>query len=278
LGKCSSPFSVLSGAPQGSTHGPLLFNIFVNDLSAIIKHSKFLLFADDLKLYRNTKSVEDCKAVQADIYSVQHWCAENNMGLNTQKRSIIYFTRKTNSVHFNYYVSNEIVLRSDCIKYLGVMLHSKLYFYHHVDFVYSQALRTLGLIRYVTYIFSSLDCLVVLYNSIIRSKLEYSSVVWINLSLTDSNKIETLQRKFANICYLLFQAYFLRNYNSILNSLNFRTLHSRRRHLDYLFLINVFKINCPSILDSVGFRVSTRQIREFSIFSVSSALKHSPSA
>jgi hypothetical protein len=55
LRKCSSPFSVLSGAPQGSTLGPLLFNIFVNDLSAIIKHSKFLLFADDLKIYRNTK-------------------------------------------------------------------------------------------------------------------------------------------------------------------------------------------------------------------------------
>jgi hypothetical protein len=55
LGKVSSPFSVLSGAPQGSTLGPLLFNIFVNDLSAIIKHYTFLLFADDLKIYRNIK-------------------------------------------------------------------------------------------------------------------------------------------------------------------------------------------------------------------------------
>jgi hypothetical protein len=139
----------------------------------------------------------------------------------------------------------------------------------------------LGLIRYVTYNFSSLDCLLVLYNSLIWSKLEYASVVWNNLSLTDSNKIENIKRIFANLCYfLLFQAYFLRNYNSILNSLNFRTLNSRRRHLDALFLINVFKgkINCPSILDSVGIRVPTRQIREFSTFSVSNALKHSPSA
>jgi hypothetical protein len=96
----------------------------------------------------------------------------------------------------------------------------------------------------------------------------------------DSNKIENIQRKFANFCYYRFlQADFLRNYNSVLNSLNFRTLHSRR-HLDALFLINVFKgkINCRSILDSVGIRVPTRQIREFSTFSVSSALKYSPSA
>jgi hypothetical protein len=89
---------------------------------------------------------------------------------------------------------------------------------------------------------------------------------WNNLSMTDSNKIEHIQRKFANLCYYrFFQADILRSYNSILNSLNFRTLHSRRRHLDALFLINVFKgkINCPSILDIVAIRVPTRQIREF---------------
>jgi hypothetical protein len=155
-------------------------------------------------MYRNIRSVEDCKAPQADIYSVQHWCAENHMELNIQKTGIIYFTRKTNSVHFNYNVSNEIILRSDCIKDLGVMLDSKLYFHRHVDFVHSQTLRTLGLLRYVTYNFSSLDCLVVLYNSLIRSKLEYASVVWNNISLTDSNKIENIQRKFANLCYYRF--------------------------------------------------------------------------
>jgi hypothetical protein len=99
------------------------------------------------------------------------------MELNIQKRRIVYFTRKTNSVHFNYYVSNEIILRSDYIKVLGVMLDSNLHFHRHVDFVHSQALRTLGLIYYVTYNFSSLDCLVVLYNSLIGSKLECASVL-----------------------------------------------------------------------------------------------------
>jgi hypothetical protein len=51
LGKYSSPFSLLSGVPQGFTLGPLLFNIFINDLSAKINHTKCLLFADDLKIF-----------------------------------------------------------------------------------------------------------------------------------------------------------------------------------------------------------------------------------
>jgi hypothetical protein len=123
----------------------------------------------------------------------------NHMELNIQKTRIIYLTRKTNSAHVNYYVSNVIILRSDCIKDLGVMLDSKLHFHRHIDFVHSQAFRTLGFI-YVTYNFSTSDCLVVLYNSLIRSKLEYASAVWNNLSLTDSNKIENMQRKFSNLC------------------------------------------------------------------------------
>jgi hypothetical protein len=84
------------------------------------------------------------------------------------------------------------------------MVDSKLYFHCQVDFVHSQALRTLGLIRFITYNFSSLDSLVVLYNALIRSKLEYATVVWNKLTLTDSNKIENIQRKFANLCYYRF--------------------------------------------------------------------------
>jgi hypothetical protein len=128
------------------------------------------------------------------------------------------------------------------------MLNSKLYFQGHVDFVYSQALRTLGLIRFITYNFSSLDSLVVSYFASITSKLEYASVVWNKLTLTDSNKIENIQRKFANLCYYrFFQFGLLRNYDLILNHLNFRTLYSRRRHLDALFLTNISRAKLIAI-------------------------------
>jgi hypothetical protein len=80
-------------------------------------------------------------------------------------------------------------LRAERVKGLGIVLDSKLYFRCHVDFVYSQALRTLGLIHCITYNFSSLDSLVVLYIGLIRSKLEYAPFVWNKIASTDFNKI-----------------------------------------------------------------------------------------
>jgi hypothetical protein len=105
LGKSSSPYSVLCGVPQGSKLGPLVFSVFISDLCTKMNYSKFILFADDLKIYRDIKSVEDCKYLQTDIDSVQQWCGENHMELNIQKNKIKFFTGKTNIIHCNYYFS-----------------------------------------------------------------------------------------------------------------------------------------------------------------------------
>jgi hypothetical protein len=199
-------FSLLCivGSTSGLHPWTSYFNIFINDLSAKINHSKILLFADDLKIYRNIKSAEDCKALQVDIDAVQHLCGENGIELNIQKTKIKSFTRNTNSIHFKYFVKYVLILGAECIKDLCVMLDSKLYFHCQVDFVYSHALSTLGLIRLITYNLSSLDSLVVLHIALIRSKLEYASVVWNKLTSTDSNKIENIQRKHANLCCYSF--------------------------------------------------------------------------
>jgi hypothetical protein len=100
---------------------------------------------------------------------------------------------------------------------------------------------------------------------------------WNNLTSTDSNNIENIQRKFVSLCFYRFSVSYVSKYDLISYSLNFRTLYSRR-HLDALFLINVLKgkINCNFIMGTVGIRVSTRQIREF-YFSLSIALRYIPS-
>jgi hypothetical protein len=66
--------------------------------------------------------------------------------------------------------------------------HRECYYYYH----------------YLTFSFSSLDCLYMLHFTLIRSKLEYASVVWNSITTTDANKLERIQQKFSALCYNRF--------------------------------------------------------------------------
>jgi hypothetical protein len=79
----------------------------------------------------------------------------------------------------------------------------KLHFHRHVDFLFSHALKLLRLIRKITFSFSTLDSLL-MYVALVRSKLEYDSLAWNSLTITDSNKLESIQRKFSALCHNIF--------------------------------------------------------------------------
>jgi hypothetical protein len=236
------------------------------------------MYADDLKVYRAIKTHTDCVLLQSDIDRVYEWCLANFMKPNFSKIRVISFTRKTAPLGYHYRLGNSVILRADCIKDLGVYFDSKLYFHQHVDYLLSHTLKLLGLIRTITFSFSTLDSLLTLYSALVRSKLEYASVVWNSVTNTDSNKLERVQRKFAALCHNRFFRDMDYHYISMLDTLNLRSLHTRRRHIDALFVICVFRdvINCPSVLETVGIRVPSRIIRNFSLFCCSSS--HCPSA
>jgi hypothetical protein len=131
-----------------------------------------------------------------------------------------------------------LIVRTDSVKELGVMLDRKLHLHRHVDYLHSQALKLLRLIRFITYNISSLQSLKVLYITLILSKLEYASVVWNNLTLSDSNKLENIQRKFANVCYNRFiQPNSLYNYESILDDLGLKRFIPGNKIITLYFLL-----------------------------------------
>lgn len=107
LNSCDSgDYFTRSGVSQGSTLGPLLFLIFINDLPDVVLTSECLLFADDLKLTLGIETEADADTLQKDIDAVSVWSQENHLPFNTFKCKIITFTRKSQPIIFNYKLSH----------------------------------------------------------------------------------------------------------------------------------------------------------------------------
>lgn len=275
----SDKYPVLSGVPQGSILGPILFLIFINDITSAINHAHVLLFADDIKIYLAINIPADCLKLQADINSIFSWCNHNGMSINVNKTSVVSFTRKTDKLTWLYTLNNQPILRKDVVSDLGVLLDSQLRFHHQVEKVFAAASKSLGMASYITKDLQGIDAFKVLYTSLVRPKLEYASVIWNFLTVADCAKLESIQHKFLRKCAFRLHCEYL-DYEDMEKYLKIQTLEHRRRVSDALFVYNVFcgKIYCPSMLHSVGIPTPTLALRHQRHFYCSSLSMLCPNA
>ena len=84
-GVLSDPAPVTSGVPQGSVIGPLLFLILIGDIHQNVAYSFLTSFADDTRLMREVKGVQDASALQTDLEEVYQWALDNNASFNNKK-------------------------------------------------------------------------------------------------------------------------------------------------------------------------------------------------
>ena len=187
---------VLSGVPQGSHLGPVLFNIFINDLTKNIKYCKFLLYADDMKMFGIVNDLNDSLLIQDDLNSINNWCKRNLMVLNVSKCNIISFSRKKLTINTEYCIEIEALKRVTKINDLGVIMDTKVDFNCHIETLTNNCRRTLASMMRRAKEFSDPYVTKALYCSLVRSKLEYASVVWNMIGITNSAKIESIQKQF----------------------------------------------------------------------------------
>ena len=90
----SSLVPVTSGIIQGSSTGPSLFNIYINDLVQVVKHCKLVLFADDLKVVGKAESAESPVLVQCDLDTTERWSIENKLPISLPKYSVLHYGAK----------------------------------------------------------------------------------------------------------------------------------------------------------------------------------------
>ena len=225
-GISSSSVPVTSGVPQGSVLGPLLFLIYINDLSDYIQYSTLRLFADDCILHRPIQSEADTILLQKDIDSLFAWTIIWQMELNIGKCCSMSVTQsRLHNFSCEYHIQNTSLAVVTHCKYLGVCIQSDLRWNLHINQITTKANHILSLLqRNIKLAPKKTKELV--YKSLVRSQLEYASTVWSPWQNVLINSIEKIQRRAAR--------YVVNDYNpysSVTNhliDLNWEPLEARR--------------------------------------------------
>ncbi len=190
---------VTSGVPQGSILGPLLFIVYMNDLDNVIT-CDYKMYADDVTLYHRIVSYDDCSFLQSNLDSFMQWCSRWQMSLQPHKCEALCITNKRLPIHFTYQCSNYSLKWSESVRYLGVVINSRLTWSDHCKSVCSRATGVLNLLRRKLYCCSSVAKSHA-YCALILPMFLYSYQVWLPHYQKDILVLESIQKRAARwIC------------------------------------------------------------------------------
>ena len=189
-GEVSSWKSVLSGVPQGSVLGPILFLVYINDLEEGVT-GKILKFADDTKLFRKVKEIGDKQNLQDYIDKLVKWSEKWQMLFNFGKCKCIHTGSRNTGM--NYEMGGTILSKTVKEKDLGVTMNANMKVSEQCRIAASKGNQVLGMIRRnITYKEKSL---IPLYEAIVRPHLEYCIQAWIPHLRKDVDMLEKIQRR-----------------------------------------------------------------------------------
>ncbi|KAL5234462.1 hypothetical protein ACI65C_001872 [Semiaphis heraclei] len=195
-----------------------------------------LLFADDVKLFNCVQSESDAISLQKSLNKLVHWCNTVGLELAIHKCKVMSFSRRHSIIQYDYSIDNVILQRINQVEDLGFIFTPTLSFAPHIDWIVGKALRSLGFIRRHAGSVMSVRCLLILYTSIIvRSIVEYGSVVWSPRTKCDIVRIERVQHRFLNMVS--------------------RSMGINHEPHDYKPVLMSGVIDSPDLLSRIGFRI-----------------------
>ena len=197
-GRVSSLTPVVSGVPQGTVLGPILFLVHIRDIAnSLSDGTSATSFADDTRVKRGINSLEDCDILQADLQTIYDWARHVNMHFNSDKFECMrLWPRQSTTPDFKYLGpdGNTIEVK-ESLKDLGVHISSDLSFKLQVEKTVGSASKLAGWgLR--TFRRRSLQTLKGIWKSLVQPKLDYCSQFWSPGDQESINRIESVQRHF----------------------------------------------------------------------------------
>ena len=241
-GKPSNTAPVVSGVPQGSVLGPILFLMMISDIDKDIIESITRTFADDTKVIQQICSSEDSKLLQNSLDRIYDWAVRNNMTFNDTKFNLMRYGSNLDNKNNSYKDPAGVNIKVEHnVKDLGVLMSDDLTFTDHITKV-STTCRKLVYWILRTFHTRSQEPLLKLYKALIVPRLDYCSQLWSPYRQAEWKALESVQRTLtARISETKEQNYWQR-----LKSLNMYSVQRRHERYSILYIYKILENLAPN--------------------------------
>mgnify|MGYP000863144663 CR=1 FL=1 len=228
-------------------------------------NSRCLLYADDLKLFRVIQGNKDRELLQHDLNKLAEWSSKNKLPLNIKKCYKMTFTRSLQPIDTAYSIGEETLESHEKMRDLGVVVQRDLKFGEQLQSISMKAKRNLGAIMRYSKHFSNSGTIRALYFTLVRSHLDFGSVVWSSLEREGSNNLEKIQKRALKYLYFKDFGYYEHEitYRELVSGYELSTMKERRDSTLLLFLRDLLnsKIESPPLLQIIMLNAPPRTHR-----------------
>ena len=197
----STRLKIRCGVPQGSILGPLLFLIYINDITNASPILTYILFADDTNIFYSHKDPHTLiRTLNLELLKISTWFKCNKLSLNIDKTNFIHFKNvHSHDIDCNLYIDGLPLVEKKSTKFLGVTIDSNLSWIEHINNINTVISRNIGILYKLKDLLKE-KSLFILYNALILPYITYCNIVWANSNKTRIQSVHLLQKRALRIC------------------------------------------------------------------------------
>ena len=249
--------SMLRGCPQGSSFGPLLWNLFQNDMSFLVKESNLTMYADDHQLYSaGTKYNTVMSNLSTQGKLAMSWYRDNFLLANSDKFQCLSINPRNidrENQDTVLHIGDEGITSTPFIKLLGVEIDGNFDFTSHISNICTKTSQKVGVLMRLRNLIPNKAKLII-YKSSILPHLTYCHLVWHFCRASDSRKIERIQERALRAVFKSFSE----PYEELLKKAKLSSLLNRRLHDIAVLIYKVKNGLAPSIINEIFIQTNTR--------------------
>ena len=177
----STEKTILTGVPQGSILGPLLFILYINDIQNCSEIVSILLFADDTNILYSHSCLKTLNVtLQTEMNKIAEWLNLNKLSINTTKTKLVLF-RSPNKKKYEMklFINNQHIIQVKNTTFLGVVLDEYLTWKDHINLITKKVIKSAGIIAKIRH-YTNLNTLKLIYYALVYPYLIYGNLLWGN--------------------------------------------------------------------------------------------------